>query len=66
MTKNPGLSILVNQFDFKNKNKNNFTSTSNISNNKINVFDNNIKDTFYTSYKNTRNNKFSSTTTGTA
>ena len=62
-----GLNLLVSNSShdyIKNKNKNNINSNTyfNTSNN-INIYGNNIKDTYFTSYKNTKN-KINSTTTG--
>ena len=51
MKKKYGLELIINQIDYntKNKNKNNFIKTNN------NVYGNHLKETCFTSYKNTKN-----------
>jgi hypothetical protein len=60
-----GLNLLVSnsQYYFKNKNKNNALNTYFDTGNNVNIYGNNLKDTCFTSYKNTKN-KINSTTTG--
>ena len=60
-----GLNLLVSnsQYYFKKKNKNNALNTYFDTGNNVNIYGNNLKDTCFTSYKNTKN-KINSTTTG--
>jgi len=64
MKKKFGLNLLMNQIDFKNKNKNNFVNSNCNTCGNINVYSNHLKETCtnFSSYKNTKNNKFNSST----
>ena len=64
MKKKFGLNLLMNQIDFKNKNKNNLVNLNCNTCGNINVYSNHLKETCtnFSSYKNTKNNKFNSST----
>ena len=64
MKKKFGLNLLMNQIDFKNKNKNNLVNSNCNTFGNVNVYNNHLKETCtnFSSYKNTKNNKFNSST----
>ena len=65
MRKNFGLNLIISnsQNYLKNKTKINALNTNSSTSNNNNIYGNNLKETCFTSYKNTKN-KINSTTTG--